>query len=520
MVMKTHLRQLGRFALAAVVLGTPAPNSPLLADETADQIAALRHQIEALTEKVIALEKQAKAGTSSQLPAISSGTNGVPLAPAEPRMEELHQKVRILERNRELDREAAAEKSKQAARVSLGGNGLMVTSADSNFVFKVRGYVQADSRLFADDYAGGTINDTFLIRRARPILEGTLYEKYDFRVMTDFATGLASSTSNNGLLQDAYVNARFLPEFQVQAGKFKEPVGLERLQSGANLLFVERGYPTQLVPNRDVGLQIQGDLFDDRLRYEAGVFNGVADGASGDTDASDDEKDVVGRLFARPFNESGADALRGLGFGVAGTYGNQEGSGLISKYKSPGQQQFFAYRTGDGTAAKPNVVADGAHWRVTPQGYYYWGPFGLFGEYVISNQRLRRDAGGPTFARIQNSAWQVAFSYTLTGEENSWKSLTPKKPFNPTQGGWGAWQAAVRFGQFDVDDQIFSPGLNLADSATSASGATSWAVGLNWFLNKNVKVNFDYEQTDFQGGSSPFLNKGEKVFFTRAQVSF
>ncbi|MBI5384386.1 MAG: porin [Verrucomicrobia bacterium] len=509
-----------KLVLAAVVLGAQTVSSNLRADAATDQLDALKKQIEQLTEKVLILEKQATTAKIQQAPAVSLNTNGLAGVAADPRVEQLDQKVRILERQRELDLESAAEKAKQTPRVSLGANGFSVTSADSNFVFKVRGYVQADSRLFASDHVGSTANDTFLIRRARPILEGTLYEKYDFRVMTDFATGINSSAANNGFLQDAYLNARFLPEFQVQIGKMKEPVGLERLQSGANLLFVERGYPTQLVPNRDVGLQIQGDLFAGKLRYEAGVFNGVGDGASGDVDASDDEKDIAGRLFATPFKDSGTDALRGLGFGVAGTYGNQDGAGLVSKYKSPGQQQFFAYRSGAGTATAPNVVADGDHWRVSPQASYYWGPFGLFGEYVISDQRVRRDAGTSSFAHVQNTAWQVAASFILTGEEDSWKGFTPKNPFNPAKGGWGAWQLAARVGQFDVDNRVFSTSGSLADSATSASGATSWSVGLNWYFNKNVKLNFDYEQTDFTGGTSAFLKNSEKVFFTRAQVSF
>ena len=104
------------------------------------------------------------------------------------------------------------------------------------------------------------------------------------------------------------------------------------------------------MPNRDVGLQLQGDLFAGVLRYEAGVFNGVADGGSGDVEASDDEKDFAGRLFATPSRTAMRSTLRGLGFGVAGTYGNQEGAGLVSKYKTTGQQQFFSYRSGAGTA--------------------------------------------------------------------------------------------------------------------------------------------------------------------------
>ncbi|MEI6567133.1 MAG: porin [Verrucomicrobiota bacterium] len=432
-------------------------------------------------------------------------------------IQELDQKVRILERKQELDKDAASDKAKVTPTVSLGAGGFSVRSADSNFVFKVRGYVQADSRLYADDYSGGTANDTFLIRRARPIFEGTVYNNYDFRVMLDFASGINSSAANNGFLQDAYVNARFAPEFQVQVGKFKEPVGLERLQSGANILFVERGYPTQLVPNRDVGVQLQGDLFGGLLRYEAGVFNGVADGGSGDVDASDDEKDIAGRLFATPFKDGAKEIVRGLGFGVAGTTGNQDGSGLVSKFKTPGQQQFFSYRSGAGTAAAPNVVADGDHWRVAPQLTYFYRSFGLFGEYVISDQRVRRDAGTSSFSRVQNSAWQVSASYLLTGEENSWKGFVPRHNFDPANGGWGAWEVALRLGQLEVDDAAFPL---LASPTASASGATSWGVGLNWHLNKNLKLNFNYEQTDFDGGTSDFLARGEKVFLTRAQFAF
>ena len=38
------------------------------------------------------------------------------------------------------------------------------------------------------------------------------------------------------------------------AGKFKVPVGLERLESATDIRFIERGFPTSLVPNRDLGV--------------------------------------------------------------------------------------------------------------------------------------------------------------------------------------------------------------------------------------------------------------------------
>ncbi len=432
-------------------------------------------------------------------------------------IEQLDQKLRILERKRELEQESATEKAKSAPSVSLGSSGLEVRTADSNFVFRVRGYVQVDGRFYLDDYAGGTANDTFLIRRARPIFDGTVYERFDYRVMLDFASGVNSSTGNNGFLQDAYVNARLWPELQIQAGKFKEPVGLERLQSGANLLFVERGYPTLLVPNRDVGVQLQGDVSEAVLSYAVGVFNGVADGGSGDMETADDEKDVAARVFLHPFRKSNLGVLKGLGLGVAGTYGNQDGA--LRTYVTPGQQRFFAYRTGAGTnAATANVMASGDHWRVSPQAYYYRGPFGLFGEYVISNQELERDAGVTTMGRVRNTAWLVAASWFLTGEQNSSKPVAPKHPVDLHGGGWGALELAARVQQLHVDDAAFPV---FANPATSAREAFSWGVGLNWHLNRNVKLNLDYEQTDFKGGdASDVLRAGENVILARVQFSF
>lgn len=433
------------------------------------------------------------------------------------RIEELEQKVKIQDRKTELDKEVAVEKAKTAAAVSIGAGGFQVRSADTNFVLKVRGYAQVDGRFYADDKSGtSSRNDTFLIRRLRPIFEGTVLDKFDYRIMLDFPSGSPTSAGNNGLVQDAYVNYRPFQQFQIQAGKFKEPVGLERLQSGANLLFVERGYPTQLVPNRDVGVQVQGDLFGSRLNYAVGVFNGVANGGSGDNEQSDDEKDIAGRLFATPFVKSGNDWLRGLGFGVAATYGNQEGA--LRGFTSPGQQSIFAYRTGAGTnAGSANVTADGAIWRVSPQAYYYKGPFGLVAEYVVSSQKVRRAAGGNTFQTLENTAWQVAASWFVTGEDNSFKAVTPRKPFVWGGGGFGALELTARYGQLDVDDDTFPL---FANPATSATGAASWGVGANWHLNRNIKLSVNYEHADFSGGTSAFLAQGEDVVLTRAQFSF
>ena len=429
---------------------------------------------------------------------------------------DLDQKVRILERKAEL--EFAETPRNGAPRLTAGAEGFRFSSADTNFVLKLRGYVQADARFYLHDHIAA--NDTFLMRRVRPIFEGTVFKNYDYRIMLDFASGINSSSANNAFLQEAYLNVHYWPQFQIQVGKFKEPVGLERLQSGANLLFAERGLPTQLVPNRDVGVQLHGQLFDGTLNYAAGVFNGVQDSGSSDSDVgTDDHKDVAARLFAHPFKKSKIGPLQGLGVGLGGSWGNQ--AGIPPAFKTVGQQTFFSYVAGTGTNV--NVSADGEHWRLAPQAYYYWGPFGLFGEYVVSSQKLRRDAGGaaPFFATVHNRAWQVAGSWFVTGERNSFAPVTPLRPLNFSERHWGALELAARYGELTIDDELF--GANSFATASSARKARSWGVGLNWYLNKNVKLTLDYDQTDFDGGSSKPGNvtaQDERVIISRVQFAF
>lgn len=430
-------------------------------------------------------------------------------------IERLDQKLKQLEQKAQQDAEEAEAKKKSSARVTVGSSGLAITSGDTNFTMKIRGYAQADARFFVSDAPG---NDTFLLRRVRPIIEGTVFEKFDYRIMLDFASGLSSSSSNNPLLQDVYVNYRPLSEIQLQIGKFKEPVGLERLQSGSNLSFIERGYPTQLVPSRDVGIQLHGSLLNKSLDYAFGLFNGVADGGTADIDTADSDKDFAARIFAHPFRNTDIEALKSLGLGVAGIIGNR--SGALRSYSTPGQQRFFSYRSGAGTVASPDVVADGRNWRISPQGYYYWGPFGLFGEYVISSQEVSRTAGAAqSSARLENTAWQVVASYFLTGEKNSYKSITPNNPFNPGEGGIGAWELVARVGQLSIDDDAFP----LYATSSSARKATSYGLGVNWHLNKNIKLSLNYDYTDFDGGSSApgsVTAENEQALFSRVQFSF
>ncbi len=94
------------------------------------------------------------------------------------------------------------------SQAAAGRDGFSLRSADGNFQLRVRGYVQADYRGFLDDDERPA-TDTFILRRVRPIFEGTLYKIFDFRLMPDFGGGQT-------VLQDAYLEGRFSPRLMTR----------------------------------------------------------------------------------------------------------------------------------------------------------------------------------------------------------------------------------------------------------------------------------------------------------------
>ena len=134
---------------------------------------------------------------------------------------------------------------------------------------------------------------------------------------------------------------------------------------------------------------------------------------------------------------------------------------------------------------------------------------------MVSSTRL---AKGGVSGDLGNEAWQVAASYVLTGEKSGFTPLRPAKPFEPSKGQWGAFEVAARVHQLKVDPDTFD--LGFADLGKSVRRGTAWTVGLNWYLNDNLKYVVNYGQTAFEGGAASGDRQTEKTLLVRAQVRF
>ena len=479
------------FLLAAVITGVIIPAGPAhaqskpSADPKDQEIELLKKEVKQLEQRVDTLEG-------------------------------LDQKVKVIDRKLEVQEKTQQQKALEMPIVKASEEGFSFSSPQNDYKVNFGGIIQGDGRFFTSD-ADKNVSSTFFLNRVRPILTGTVGKYYDFNITPDFGQGKV-------VLQDAYLNIKYFPEANLQAGKFKAPLDLERLQSDRDLEFSERSLIQNLVPNRDTGFDLHGRLLDGRVFYDAALMNGVPNNTASDTNDIDnnDGKDFVGRIFTTPFKLSENQWLKGLGFGFAGSYGDERGS-TTSTYKTYGASTWFSYTKG--------VTASGLRARLEPQAYYYWRSFGLMAEYAQDEHSLNQflTVGKAPHIKQTNDTdtfrddgYFAQASYLLTGEDASYGWVKPIHPFDPRNGWWGGWELAARISNLAADSRQFK--LGFADPAVSAKTATEYALGVNWYLSSNIKWQFDYANTFFDGGAgttgAPKDRPNESVFESQLQIAF
>jgi phosphate-selective porin OprO/OprP len=435
-------------------------------------------------------------------------------------LEGLDQRVKVIDRKIEVQEQTQQKKALEMPIVKANAEGFSFSSPTEqpgeqpNYKIKLGANIQADGRFFTSG-SDKNISSTFFLNKARPILSGTVGKYYDFMLMPDFGQGKV-------VLQDAYLNLTYFKQAELQAGKYKAPLDLERLQPDPYIEFSERSEIQNVVPNRDTVIELHGDLIDSRLTYQLALMNGVPNNTASSDFDNNDGKDFVGRVFLTPFKPSENEWLKGLGVGLAGTYGNESGN-TTSVYRTWGQSTWFTYNNG--------VTANGARGRLDAQAYYYWRQLGLMAEYAQDDHALKlaTETGNRTQSFTDNG-YMAQISYYLTGENASYGMVSPLRPLDLNlgelgaleEGGLGAFELAARISNVATDTRQFQ--LGFANPSVSAKTATEFALGINWILNNNVKYGFDYADTYFYGGAGTTAastdRPAESVFESQLQIAF
>jgi len=321
----------------------------------------------------------------------------------------------------------------------------------------------------------------FLIRRAR--LEATVTVMPGLTVVLEPDLG-----ENEAELTDGYAEADLGRGWGVRVGRFKSPGVRESVASSNARWFAERAFPTALTPRRDLGAAAIWSA--GRASVEAGVFNGVPDGASerGDVDG---RKDIAAR----------ADLAlgRGLSVGFAASAGSARGgpdaSGLAD-YETPDEQPLFAYADG--------VAADGARLRLAPDVAFERGRVALRAEAAVARHDVRGPAGD---ARLTHRAWQVAASWAAGGRPRV-DGTEIDRPLDA--GGPGAVVLSARVHGLVLDADVPA----LADPGASARRATAWAASAFWMPRRATRLGATVEHVVAAGLAAP------TVVTLQAEVAF
>lgn len=346
------------------------------------------------------------------------------------------------------------------------------------------GWMRQDSRVKSTI---GDLEDGTEFRSARMYMSGSIYDNLDYKVQFDFApTSLE--------FKDVYIGIRdFLPLGYLKIGHFKEPFGLEEWTSSKFITFMERSLANAFVPGRNAGFMLTSTAFDKRATWAAGVFRNTAKYAHG-KEQSEGGYNVTGRITALPWYQD--DGAKLFHVGAAYTLRNPKDD-VQYRYTPEAHLAPYFVDTGTFTSSRAGILG--------LESALVLGPFSLQGEYMLADMDQSGSSSDPTF-----KGFYLQGSYFLTGEHRNYKTsagafdrVRPKKNFSSKNGGRGAWEIAARYSQIDLNDAGVSGG-RMKDAT----------VGLNWYLNPNTRIMWNYIRSDLDDvGSSD-------IFMMRFQIDF
>ena len=456
------------------------------------------------------------------------------------KIDELDQQIRILGRKAEITAEESEAKSKTNAKVFANSkDGFGISSADGLYKIRFRALLQADARIFIADPESDPaaalpantqveLSNQFLVRAFRLPIEAQLGPVVNAVLVPEFAGNYGATSGNNYrtfVVNEGYLDAKAIPGATLRVGKFVPLVGQDRIQSTSALQLPERSLHTNLTSDREVGYQVYGVFGNGAFGYAASLTNGNPDNSAREGEGTafglptGDDKEGAVNVWVDAFKAIDKDSASTLTVGFAGSYGNEEGAvgtANLPSYRSPGQQTIFTY-----TAA--TTFADGKHQRLDPYFRLYSGAVSLLGEYI----RTKNEVGtAATTEALTHTGWYLQSGWVVTGEDASWRGVSPRVDFDPSAGGWGALELVARVHRIDFDDAAFDPANGFASDRSSVRSATAVGVGANWFWSRNVKVSGSYDTTKFKegagNGAAPASEDRatEHVVVSRFQVAF
>jgi phosphate-selective porin OprO/OprP len=305
-----------------------------------------------------------------------------------------------------------------------------------------------------------------------------------FAASNGFAKGFDTTVDTDWTVRDLRVDIPIHGDISLAVGKQKEPISLERITSLLRLPWQERSAAADsLMTSRNVGLTLNGTVFNRRMTWAGGVFN---DWLNDEGSFSENSKQAVGRLTWLPFVSEDDHTILHFGAGV----------------RFDDAEEGVRYLTEPEFNKSPVFVDTGlfqADSTTTTdlEAYVRTGPFWIGGEYVHTSVEAP-GLDDPTF-----TGYHVSASWVFSGEMRKYNRraglFMPVIPARTVyQDGWGAWEAAIRWSTVD-----------LTDGSVKGGEMDVLSLGLTWWLTPSFNVSANYrsislDRFDLVGRSDGF----------------
>ncbi|MBR5035502.1 MAG: hypothetical protein IKX71_09375 [Bacteroidales bacterium] len=356
--------------------------------------------------------------------------------------------------------------------------------------------VQADGAVFfgAPDYAD-QIGNGAGIRRARFAIKGQINEDWYGEFDMDLANGLVE-------LKDAIVRYTGIPNLDLQAGNFKENFSLQRNTTSRYLQFMERPMVcSALSPSRHIG--INAKYAKDWIWLSAGAFSQVIAGNEEWQNVADNNKDfgrnsgysLTTKVVFRPLYKMTNSSLH---LGAAYSYRTTTtdlATGEWGTYRASARNSTSINRK---KYLDTNNLKDYDHnnlWTVELAGHNY----GLRYEaaYIGDNVIFKPEAGDAFTHNF--GGWYVQAGYLLFGGKQRYDSNGGKYTRVERGRNWGDIELCGRYEYCDLNDGDVFGGC-----------AEAYTLGLNWYVNDNVKLqlNYQFNNNDRYANGKGKLNVG------------
>ncbi|HEU5117100.1 MAG TPA: porin, partial [Isosphaeraceae bacterium] len=396
---------------------------------------------------------------------------------------------------------------KLSYKYNFGGGYTQLSDDDGEFTLKFQNQLTADGT-FYDRQNIPTSEKGFNVPFQRAYLYGNITKNWEYQLAEQ---GFLGSFN----LLDMFINAHFSDKIQFKFGRMLSPFLYEYYGFSPAWEPVITNSPLfQLAGKRQIGAMFWGQLFDQKLQYQAGIYNGI-DGGFFDFDRN---KDFLGAITLTPFKDRNNSIFQHLGAGVGVQTGWQnymlnrgDTANFINGAGEPTLNDNFITSTGvPFFQYNADVRAMGNRTKIAPH-FFWFGRFSILAEYLIQSRELADSTRQGTSVQ---RGYYVNASYFLTGERyngdglGGYTTISPIHPFMPSQGKWGpgAWEIAAQFSELNVGTGDFQRGF--ADPNLYANRLDQLMVGMNWWPNKWTRISFDWVFDEFNrtiplGGGNP-----------------